>query len=470
MENELMEKFVKITNIFLQPLLKLRKNITNGDDIYEYLYFSRNGIEDIIEGAIKEQSNITVVGKPGQGKTSLINYMFIKLKRKKEVFPIVVDFREIGTQEIQYALMEFIIQIKEYFKLIKYPCTQITEEPNTANCYDQFYKVTKHLETIPKKSLNPRLVIFLDDLDYAPETYLEVLKKHFITFAASDKSVLVLSVRQPLHNEIMTTEELRQRYYILPHEIQMTDGNLQLLIQRRLLSVLKHKINTPERFLDKFRKVFSEDTFDKALLNYAKELGISFDNEGELEKLELPFSNEFYGYLSDIMYFNLRNIEKVFPSFLKRELSGIKPSFNENFIDAFIEETYDDKLILLDLVTDKTTGAKKVHIGNSIFQNVLEYFYFFENKNQHFFDTMRGYGITKEEAISALKKLTREPYTLIDPKFVYNENTHIDIYEHYFINIKGIFYIDSILTNNLYYKLKNLKKSNRSYYKDNKKI
>ncbi len=473
MENQnskFISNFVHWAIIFMQPLLKLRKHFEkDGDEIFQYFYFTRNGIEDRFEGAINENSNITVVGKPGQGKTCLIHYIFIELEKKKEIFPIIVDFRELGN-DIHRILIEFIENIKKYFELIKFPCNQVTEMANYANCFDQMHLVAKHLENIRKSNLNPTLVIFLDDLDYSPDLYLDVLKKHFISYAASDKAVVVLSVRQVLHNEIISDEELRHRYYIMPKEIKLTDGNLQLIIQKRFISVLKNKKYTSASFISRFRKAFTEDTLDDILIEFAKKNDFDPSSFNDENIPDLPFDNDFYGYLSDIMYFNLRTIEQILPLFIKRELSGKKPSFNENFYDAFIEETADLPLVLLDLISEKTFNNKRNKNGNSIYQNVLEYFHFFENKSNHFYKTMDSLGISREDADKALHNLTLEPHSLIEPKFVYNKDSHKDIYEHYFITEKGTKYVFNILRNNLYFKLKKLTPSNRSYYEERMKL
>ncbi|NOQ26439.1 MAG: hypothetical protein GQ564_13865 [Bacteroidales bacterium] len=465
MEYNFFENLFKMFKVLFHPLSKIRNNCENGDQVFQYLYFERNGIEDKIESAIDDNSNITIVGKPGQGKTSLMHYMFIELNKRKDLYPIIIDYRELGIRNLNGIILDFVVKLREYFKIINHPFNQLTEETNIENCHNHIMLVTTYLEGLSTDLLIPRLVIFLDDLDYAQDFYLEVLQEYFLPYAASDKVIVILSVRKPLHNSIVTNEQLRHCYYIKPHEINFPDGNLKLLVQNRLLSVLKHcKKRKSHSFIDRFRMAFNQSKLDKILFNYAKKMGVVLKIENGNEVPDLPFNNAFYAKLSNITYFNLRTIEQLLPNFIKRELKKGSPSFNENFYDAFIHETFKEDLILLDLVKEKSTGLKKKQKENSILQNILEYFYFNENKNRHFYETQDAYGITSEEADKGLKILTEEPYSLINPEYVYSSNSHTEIYEHYFINIKGVVYVEQILQNELYYELKKVRKSNRSYY------
>lgn len=466
MKTNFTEKSLNFVRILLRPLSKLRSDCKNGDKIFQYLYFTRNGIEDRIESAIEDNSNITIVGKPGQGKTSLMHYMFIELQKRVDLYPLIIDYREIGLKNIEGILVDFVTKLRKYFEKIGHPFNQLTEETNDGNCQTHMLKVTNYLEDLSKELLHPKLVIFIDDLDYAQEFYLEVLKKYFLPYAVSDKVVVVLSVRKPLHNAIQSDEQLRHCYYIKPHEIMLPDGNLRLLLHNRLLSVLKYKQTKKESFIFKFVSFLRQETLDNILYKYAVQNGVEIENKDEIFIPKLPFNNSFYAKLADTTFFNLRIIEQILPAFIKREMKGKKPSFNKKFYDAFIDELANENLILLNLVKDKTSGTKKKHRGNAILQNVLEYFYFYENQDKHFYETMSRYGIIREDADLAVDVLTKEPYTLIVPEFVYNVDSKMDIYKHYFINIKGITYVDEILRNNLYYEKQNLTRSKRSYYDD----
>ena len=460
------EFFNRLFTFFLQPLIKFRNIELKGSELFQYLYFVRNGVEARIESSIEEGDDITIVGKPGQGKSCLVHYMFIELEKKGTIFPIILDYRNIYPRSLDGILIKFVEQMRKYFTEIQISINTITEFTTIDNCQNHMIEINNHLDKIPLHSLTKRLVIFLDDLDYAEDIYIDILKTFFLPYATSDKSTLILSVRKPLLNSIRQDELLRHCYHIKPHEIKLPDGNLKLIIYNRLKSILSYESKS-ENFIDKFLNLFRKNTLDKVLYRYALKKGIEIDDKGNFDISELPFHDNFYAKLSNITYFNLREIEQLFPKLLLYELCIKEPSFNNDFYCAFIKNTYDDDVILIDLVSDKTLGPKRTHTGNSIYQNVLEYFYYWEIKSDILYKTMSTFGINKDLVDKAIASLIKKSFLI--PDFDYKINSDFNVYERYKISSKGIVYVEKVLINQNYYEYKKIKKSNRSYYLEREK-
>ncbi len=454
-------------NFLLKPIATFRRNFSNGDQLYQYLYYQRSGLEGRILKAINNGSNVTVIGNPGHGKTSLMNYVWIEIKKNEKIFPIFIDYSAMEPREPETLLVEFIVNMRDYFFHLGIP-DGIHAETTFSNAKDHLRKVTSLLHTTTKDKLSKKLVIYLDDLDYAEDCYFTILNKYFLSYAASDKAVVILSCRAPLYNDIKKHDSLRQYYHIQPVEIKIPDDDIQQLITHRLKTLMKDV--EEESVISRILKVFKKKATDDQLLEIAKTQGISYNDPDELIINKLPFGDDFYSYLGEITFWNFRNVEELFPIFFDYEIKGEKPSFNENFIEAYIQNTYSKEHILLDLVKEKTTGTKYREKDNSILQIVLEYFYFNQVKDENFYRNLTDYGIKQDLADKALDKLIKTPFNLLEPECCLDGLKSQLIHERYEINRKGIIYVEEILRNPIYYQKKSLLKSARSYFEERNKL
>lgn len=456
----------------LQPLQRLRKDHDLGDDLFQYLFYDRENNKKSIALCIEKSSHITIVGNPGQGKSSLMHYMFIEFRKRGDVFPVILDYREITPHDVSGVLFEFVKQLRKYFEDMNLMCNEIRETTTLANCADHMATLTGYLQDISKAKLSKKLVIFLDDLDYAEEEYMTILKKYFLNYACSDKAVVVLSCRKPLLNNICKDDQLRQYYHIQPQNIDITECDLKLLICNRLKVLLEVSQKEPESLISRILRSFKKKTMDDILNDLIRKAnGTDFDKFELCDFTRLlPFSDSFYPQLNSITYMNLRDIEQVFSDLILYQISRQSPSFDECFIGAFIKATNGMSNIMLDLTSEVTTSKKKKQTGNSILQNVLEYFYFHEIVDENFFEAMDHLGISKEMADRAINTLIKTPYSLFDPEYIYAINGDAVLYKRYLINNKGRTYVKDVLRNAHYYENGYHLRSTRSYYEEKSKL
>lgn len=450
-----------ILEFIFRPLVTLLELDKSGRKLYQYLYFTRSGVEGRIKDALKGGHNIVLVAHPGNGKTTCMHYMFIEFDKNEKYHPIILDFKNIGVKSQEGMLWLFLTEMREYFTKIGSPINELQEATTIENCVNHALIIQRHFDKCPKSTFDEnKLIIFLDDLDYAEKGYVKMLEKYFLPYMHSSKSTIILSVRPYLYNFIKTYDPLRQYFYTLPRKIELPEDDLELIIHNRLKSIIE--VGEQKGFLFKFLRLFREKSEDELLLKYLKDVDPNFQNLNDA----LPFNDSFYTKLRDITFFNLRIVEEVLPQFIEYQLSGKKPCFNEDFYLAFIELNKNKPHILPDLVDRKTTTGGSGKSGNSILQIVLEYFYYDSVVNERFYSSMKKYGITADKADASLELLSKPPYSMISPQFYYQKDLQekSSITNTYVITIKGIKYIENILQYDEYYSSRNVTRSNRSLY------
>ena len=70
----------------MKPLEYFRKEHDQGEALFQYLFYDREKGRKSIQDYIHSMKNITIIGNPGQGKSSLLHYMFIELNKSKKIY------------------------------------------------------------------------------------------------------------------------------------------------------------------------------------------------------------------------------------------------------------------------------------------------------------------------------------------------------------------------------------------------
>jgi len=458
----------KLIVFFMKPLKVLSQKFgDNYEDIYNYFYYKIEGAINQIEAAIKGGTNLTIVGNAGQGKTCLMRYMELKLKKEPTLYPIFIDLKEKPYRDRKDALCEFCRRMREYYADYITNINEIRSYTNRNNADSHYEIIVSKLASTPIEQLSKRLVILLDDLDYADTEYYDILNT-FKPLAASDKATFILSVRRPMWNYIQNHSELRDAYYLRPTEISMPNGHIHSILTTRVQSIISKRSNSWRyNFLNNRTK-----KLDKLIINTIRNTKL-LPAEIKIRDISnfLDFKPEFWGCLERILYCNIRKIEKAIIEIIEWEETKQKPSFKESFYDAYIKAMYKDPLLLLNLVLPKTHKAKKKESGNSILQNVLEYFFYYEVANDYFYLKMQELGISHAEADEAIKQLLGENYELLEERTAYGiVNDTPQTNKFYYITMKGIEYVSTIFRKQEYYEKIGQSKSNRSFYEEYQKV
>jgi hypothetical protein len=452
----------KIVKFICQPLMAFKNEFERGEEIFAHLFYDRTNDRSQLRSSLELSRSMTIVGNPGEGKTCLMHYMFIQMKNDEKIFPIILDYRYCSPRKKETLIIKFVENIKKYFKDIGCPLHVISEETTTSN-YDTHHRlIMDHLRKIKMDQIQrtKKVAIFLDDLDYYEGDYLSLLREYFLPFALNPKTVLVLSGRKPLINSISEDHELRHAFNLNPRKIFLVRVDLKTLFESRLSAILPEK---EEKTLFKLFNAFKNPSeinrmLRSETLKYITGEAVSDNSDGNAPEemreddlhIKFGFNDMFWTHLGDVTGRNLRQIEEMLPElcYFHWINSGKDIDFNTNFTSAYILAMYKEPNYLLDLVSIKTTNKKLKLNGNSIYENVLEYFYSNSIVNDAFYLAMAELGIHKAEADEAIKILSHAPYALFDPEYVYFDNS---VFRQYKLNRKGKFYLDYILTNQLYY-------------------
>jgi hypothetical protein len=397
---------------------------------------------------------MTIVGNPGEGKTSLMHYLFIQTQEEDKLFPIMLDYRLCAPRKKETLIINFVKEMKRYLKHIKRPLHQISEETHSHN-YDTHHRIIMdHLRQTKMEHYNKskKMVIFLDDLDYYEGDYLSLLKEYFLPFALNPKTVLIFSGRKPLLNTISEDNELRHAFNLNPRKIHLVRVDLKTLFQHRLSSLFPEKDEkTIFKLLNAFRKPIDISRILRAeALKYLEREAGAKDLQEDSLKIVFGFNNLFWTHLGDVTGRNFRQIEVTLPELCDFHWSrnGATFNFNTDFPSSYISSLYNEPNYLLDLVSLKTKNKKSKLNGNSIYQIILEYLYSDTLIDSTFYQNMNNFGIKQDEANETIRRLSQAPYALIDPDYVYDDQ---QIFRQYKINRKGKFYLDYIIENPLYY-------------------
>jgi len=275
-------------------------------------------------------------------------------------------------------------------------------------------------------------------MDQGEELYKEVLRTYFLPFLLTEKATILLSGRRPLVREIQQDSEMKHA----------------LRFQAKLVEI--ERTNLGELLRHRFRKLAEESFFKKYLINTLKLFYKEEIIEEACKKDILGFNDNFYTNLLNITGRNIVMIEEMFSDLYKfQEKNRDKPvNFNDDFFESYILCIYKYKNQLLDIVSLKTQGLKKKHLGNSIYQIVLEYFYEHDTVDEYFYNKMADYGITRDHANAALFSLSHEPYGLLDPHHIYDEHINFEgqpTIRQYEVNGKLRAYIHYIIPREIYY-------------------
>jgi hypothetical protein len=439
-------------------VLAMKDDTDLGPAVFQDLVHDRYGNRSQVLNAIKNNEDVALIGGPGQGKTTLMHFLFMLTSADRSLFPIILDFRRAQPRD-QFGLMrEFSLRMQEYFRAIGRPAVSINDEPTPAN-YDIHYALlSTHLDSVPLQHITAtkRLVLFLDDLDYMDEQYIAFLKKYFLSYTISEKAMVVMSGRRPLFNALSDDDELYHAFRMRPFPVELQPIDLQAFIHARLGSICCSRSFPigPEKMTTVKRRPTTVTALRKAVaLRLASWIPLSgvVPTEQDYE-VDLGFPLDFFTSLAEATGRNLATVERLLPGLWKyeRRHPNRKPSFAEDFIAALLECVGKDETEVHDLVYWKSDGAKKKHCGNAVLQIVLEYFALHETADERFFRRMEEFGISNEMSRDAISRLSGGKMGLIEPDGVYTGANRVRI-QRYLITEKGRFYARRLLRRDEYY-------------------
>lgn len=296
-----MEKVISIVDMlnyfFSHAFADLKKLSEKKTEFFTPLFIGRDDSRREMEYALSRRGprgeNIVVLGEAGVGKSNFLYDAFMRgdVFSGFSMFPIMIDWEVLKT--VDECKKRFIDSMTQYFKEINFEIVSLKENSDE-NVAFNFRETEKHLADIkPWCPVKKRPVLFIDDLDYAEEEWLELLQD-FLAIASSEKISVVLSVRPPLLTCIRDFDgRFFHRYIGSAKMIELNDLPISDVLISRLAHILKDgelEIGSP--FRDVWNKIFDLKR-------------VAFN---PLPKIEYPFSKAFESFMVEFTNGNNRHV------------------------------------------------------------------------------------------------------------------------------------------------------------------
>jgi len=434
---------IDFSSYAFMDLIQLAKH---DNQVLKELYYNRsdecNRFCAILENIISSGDNVLIVGDAGIGKSNFIYKIALddSLTIKYNIYPIIIDYREITPRSVDSCLIKFIDSIEEYCNNIKETINNL--KANTKdNIIQNFHIISKHITLIASKPSRKHLVVFLDDLDYAENDWYQLLE-YFLPLANSPFISMVLTVRPNLLAAINGFDD-RFSYYFARNvkKIELHPLQVKYILATRLAPVLIENENVP--FYQYIKTFFKRDN---SVSKVIKKLGVK--KLDDLTRFEYPFTEKHNNFMRLITNGNIRGIfEIAFESLL---------FISKNKLESIYEEGAERKVIgregtLLMLYDNAESRYKIIDInkhknkkGNSLLYNVLEAVKIIPMINDRFYETVKKLNHSKETIDWALEFLSDKSNRMIVPIKCYTPEIKqkLQLYDEYELTEKGQFYLD----------------------------
>jgi hypothetical protein len=435
------------TTLLFSDLVKLSQE---DPEVFAELYYNRgdehakfDSILDSGQFSSRGLPNVLIVGDAGIGKSNFIHRVCCdgKLLERYDLFPIVIDYHSVAPTGAVGCKLHFIERIREYFQQAGAPIHTLVQNV-AANVDDNIFLIMNHLRVTPAQGLTQRLIIFLDDFDYAEEEWFKLLD-FFRPFAASDKASVVFSIRPPLIAAIDAYDDRFRHFFLRDvQRIDLVPLNVANVLTSRLAPfLLEHKeIPLHRHFLNLF-------TGKSAISRILKKLGIQ--DISDLPHFDYPFTQRHNAFMARIANGNLREIFEIALTSLDFVCT------NYEALETRIEEGVTKKVIgrenVLKLFFDPPNPSYKMlnlHMrrsgsGNSLLFNTVQAVKVYPCIDQSFFKGLKSLGHSKPDVDWALQLLADRQQRLITPKFIRGpgRNQVMDRFPEFSVTEKGNYYL-----------------------------
>ncbi len=425
------------------------RNFPENAAAFHETFFDRgqevNRFQGLLEGKESLDQTVIVTGKAGVGKTSFVYRLAFadKANVDLEIAPIVADYRAAIPQSDIGCVMGFVESAKKRFAELGFPIEELKNN-NQDNLQENVRVIYAHIERVVKDHASiPRIVIFLDDFDYAEDVLFKLLD-YFLPFAQCAYCTVVISMRPPLRAAIDTYDD-RIRFYFGKnvHELKLEPMAAREVIASRLAPILINRESESilKSIIDRFHK---RGPLNKVI----KEFGI--DSIDDLGKIDFPFTEKHNDFMHRISNGNLREVMDIaFDSllFIIREGDRLEERMEKGFPRRVIGKPNVVRLFY----TDDKSRYKMINIneyksksGNSLLYNTIEAIKINRRVDETLYAMLGTLGHSEDKVTWAIEHLADKTQRLLEPKWILPPHRAgiIHRYEEYEVTEKGHYYLD----------------------------
>ncbi len=241
--------------------------------------------------------NVIIKGDPGVGKTSFIKW-FLRENSAEFGSPksFFLDLQAKGKEKDFRVLRESVLRdiiknLKEFLEIeARVQCNEVIFPP-----LDE-YSLNFSFETICEKlnkASKKRWFLFVDDIDYIDENFLNPLVNLLIPLLTSSNCIIVLAARIPAFNAIMNADLTRSLYFDPDGDnITLTHLDPEEIARQRLSIIcsdtamsIRQQIQKEQQSLRGIAKLWN------AISGW---LSPTLPNEEVIETIRIPFSERQY--------------------------------------------------------------------------------------------------------------------------------------------------------------------------------
>jgi hypothetical protein len=384
-----------------------------------------------------------VRGEAGVGKTSFIYNLasdddFLKSHR---LMLILIDYRKALPMNLEGCLTRFIEDAEAVFQEQGHPIHTLIENIQQ-NIGKNMQAINAHIASLEDSSNIRRVIIVLDDFDYAEDTWFSLLD-YFIPLVANPRATIILTARPQLYADIQGYDE-RFAFYFTRNVNIIDLPNLEVreILTARLAPVLNPKGTSITGFIiNEFKK---KRSFDRLL----RKAGIQ--RTDGLIQFDYPLTEEYNIFMNRITNGNLREIFDIaYESihYILKNYDVLKKSIGNGIErriigrEGTLKILYDNEDACYKIINLNKHRSKN---DNSLLFNVLEGVKRFNTlDDKKFYPSLQRLGHTTKEIRWAIGFLSNrlhrfiEPITLLPKK----RRAALYLYDEYKVTQKGDFYL-----------------------------
>ena len=398
----------------------------------------------LLEGTDELDQMFIVTGRAGVGKTSFVYRLAFDpyLTDGPNIAPILADYRAAVPQTVAGCIMGFIHSARERFDTLGVPIEGL-QDNTPDNVPRNVRTIYEHIEQFAKTQRTPRVVVFLDDFDYAESLWYELLD-YFLPFVQSTYCAVVLSMRPPLRAAIKSYDDRIGFYFGRNvHEIQLNPIPAREVLAARLAPILAQR---------------ETQSMLSAIINRFKEKGpteqivarLGLKRLEDLEGIDFPFTEKHNDFMHRITNGNLREVLDIATeslSFIIRAGNALERREEKGFTRTVIGR---DNVLRL-FLDNPDAHFRMINInkypsrsGNSLLYNTLEGVRLNSRINEELLRMLRELGHSEDKVRWAVKYLADKTQRLLEEKWVLppGRAATVHLYEEYEVTDKGLYYLD----------------------------
>ncbi len=411
---------------FSRSMLGEREKLA--DDLKKQCYVRRTSEACHLSARIGEiqgyGGNILLVGDPGSGKSSFINWFLNDSPFSESVKPrqYTVDLKATGAL-ISEDSFQFSIRVKFTDAAVKYlrtefddPCHEIKTRNDIHSAEEamiSYSQATERLiEAHHSKAEFQNLYLFIDDIDYVEPKYFSILMSHLKPFLMARCCCVVLAARRPAYNAIMADDD-----YMISHffdrlsVLEISHLETAELVAARVKAAFGASATLLSECAD-FLINTTASLYSSVMALVLSDSSGRLEGEGTLEDPlivdQFPLTERQLSYVQHICNGNIRTMTRLCQAiveyisenhrFLERDSSGRCVIGRERLLSEFADEKYGDLRI-------QNLNKRKGVDGTSLYVVILEVIHDFKDIDETVLRRIKELGFTVAEVDDAIKEL-----------------------------------------------------------------